>query len=70
MELLDEQCHSIEGLSGADAAEIREPGLRQPATWNDSTSVDLAGKTVRVKVTWKGRRPDCAHLFAVYVNEG
>ena len=68
--MLDEQCRPIDGLSGAGAAAIREPGLRQTAIWNDSQSLDLAGRTIRVRVTWQGKRPDDTHLYALYVNEG
>ena len=70
LELLDEQCRPIDGLSGSAAAAIHEPGLRQTAIWNGSNTLDLAGKTIRIKVTWQGKRPDDTHLYALYVNEG
>ena len=70
VELMDEQFRPIDGLSGSNAATIREPGLRQTAVWNGSKTVDLAGETIRAKVTWLGKRPDDTHLYTLYVNEG
>ena len=69
VELLDEQFRPLDGLSGVNAATIREPGLRQPAIWSGSKSGDLAGQKIRVKVTWKGKHCEDTYLYALYVNE-
>ncbi len=69
VEVLDEQCRPIERLSGDAAATIHEPGLRQTAVWTRGEAIDLADQTIRVKVTWLGKRPEDTHLYALYVNE-
>ena len=67
VELLDLQFRRIPGYSGADAVTLTESGIRLPLKWAGGENLGKLDHPVRVRVNWKGVRPEDARLFAVYV---
>ncbi len=67
--LLDEGCQPLPGYSGADAAIVREDGLRLPVRWPGGNSLLAAHGRVRLQVHFDGVRPEDCRLYAVYLGD-
>jgi hypothetical protein len=65
--LLDEGFRPIPGGSGADAAVIRQDGLRSPAKWKMGEVLTSGQGVVRFSVDFEGVRPEDCRLHAIYV---
>ena len=46
---------------------LTESGIRLPLKWAGGENLGKLDHPVRVRVNWKGVRPEDARLFAVYV---
>jgi hypothetical protein len=69
VEILDEQFKLIAGYAEDDCRPLVKPGLRQAVTWRNRQHLDKFDHPIRIKVAWKGSRPEDAYLYAVYLNE-
>ncbi len=69
VELLDLRFRPIPGYSGDDCVPLSESGLRQPVRWRNQSSLARFDHPIRVRINWRGIRPEDAQLYAVYVEE-
>jgi hypothetical protein len=67
-ELLDSQFRPIKGYSEEECIPIREGGLRQQAVWRDRQTLDKFDEPVRVRVHYRGVRPEDLKVYAAYVS--
>jgi hypothetical protein len=68
VELLDEQLNPLPGYSGSDCIPVTHSGLRQPVTWRGKKTLGKFSKSFRVKVSWGGKTPAEAYVYAVYLS--
>ena len=69
VELLGLDFTPLPGYSGADCIPVTRPGLRQAVSWRGREALDTLAGPVRVRVDWKGVRPEDARLYAVYLGD-
>jgi hypothetical protein len=69
VELLGLDFRPLPGYSGGDSVPVTRPGLREPVRWRGRETLDGIQGPVRVRVDWKGLRPEDARLYAVYVGD-
>jgi hypothetical protein len=69
VELLGLDFAPLPGYSGTDCIPLTRSGLRQPVSWRGREALDAPAGPVRVRVDWKGLRPEDARLYAVYVGD-
>ncbi|MFN0168707.1 MAG: hypothetical protein ACKV22_19965 [Bryobacteraceae bacterium] len=67
VEVLDERMAPVPGYTGSDSIPLTQPGLRRPVAWRDRQALPKFDQPVRLKVTWRGARPEDAFVYAVYV---
>ncbi|HCN07187.1 MAG TPA: hypothetical protein DIT01_04575 [Lentisphaeria bacterium] len=73
VELLDLEFRPLAGYSGADAALVRESGLRVPVQWGGQNALPATGQPLRLAVALGPVGPDCPRpedirIHALYVN--
>jgi hypothetical protein len=67
IEILDEQFNTITGYAADDCTEPRESGLRQLVAWKGRDRIDGVDNRIRIRVNFKGLRPEDLRVYAVYV---
>jgi hypothetical protein len=70
VELLDEGFRSIEGYSGADAAQFAADGFRMKAVWKRGDSLLASQGRVRLRVLFEGEAAERCALHAIYIGPG
>jgi hypothetical protein len=68
VELLDKQFRPLPNYSGDDCIPVTVAGLRQPITWRNRKTVESSLSPFRVRVTWGGKRPEDAYVYALYLS--
>lgn len=66
VEVLDEQCRELHGYCGESAAHVMENGFRVPVRWPQQSTLPV-GQTCRLRLRWRGVRPEDAKLYAIYI---
>lgn len=69
VELLDRNLEVIPPYSRDNCTSPTESGFHQSDMWQDGDTVETAGVSVRVRVNFKGIRPEDLKLYAVYVEQ-
>jgi hypothetical protein len=74
VEVLDFEFRPVDGYAGADAALVRESGMRVPVLWHDAETLPATGLPLRLSVRIGPVGPDCTRpedirLHALYVQE-
>ena len=68
-DLLDKEFRPIPGYSADDSVPLNASGLREPVVWKNAETVGALQGPFRLKVNFRGLRPEDARLYAVYVSE-
>jgi hypothetical protein len=66
VEILDLHFRPVAGYSGDGCVPVLQSGLRQPVAWRGGAALPASGP-IRIRVNWKGLRPEDARVYAVYV---
>ncbi len=67
--ILDEKFQKIPGYSKAECISPQESGLGQLIRWKNQEVVEGVGMPVRIRVNFKGARPEDLKLYALYIED-
>lgn len=69
VELLGHDLAPLPGVSGEDAAVIRENGFQTPITWADAAALSNLPDRVRLRVVFDGPKREDIRLSALYIRD-
>lgn len=69
VEILDEKFKEIPGYSQDTCISPQESGFGQLVRWKDRQIIEKVKSPVRIRVNFKGIRPEDLKLYAVYIED-
>lgn len=69
VEILDERFEPIHDYSEQACVSPSQSGLRQPVGWQSHEQIEGVDGPVRIRVNFRGKRPEDVKIYAVYVEE-